>query len=178
MGKKKGKRGLMKKIIITIFTIFALFSCAEDNSQITKITQPVRVEIISSFTEKNVSNFFVENNDSLMNCNSYWGVTNNYNEAMTLYAKNLMNNNMNNNVSNGYIQICNGRVNNPSTFYNFLKIKISDLNNVQEYTVKFGSPDSYSYIVGYENQLINQAIEFFKNDPTASFVGNFYVELE
>ncbi len=32
----------MKKIIITLFTIFALFGCAEDNSQITKITQPVR----------------------------------------------------------------------------------------------------------------------------------------
>lgn len=180
MGEKKGKRGLMKKIIITFFTIFTLFGCANDacDESIPKNTKPVKVEIISKFTETNISNWVFKDNNSIVNCSPSWGITNSYNEAMTLYAKNILNNNVSN-VTNGYIQICNGRVNNPTTFYNFLKIYIVDADNKQAlYQVNFGFPESYDYIIGYENQLINQALTFFKNDPTASFVGNFYVELE
>lgn len=168
----------MKKIIVTLFTIFALFGCADDES-IPKNTKPVKVEIISKFTNKNISNWFFKDNASIAGCSSSWGISNGYNEAMTLYAKNILNNKNMENITNGYIKICNGRVKKPTTFYYFLKIYIANANNEQEfYQVNFGFPDSYEYIVGYENQLINQIIEFFKNDPTASFVGNFYVELE
>lgn len=171
----------MKKIIITLFTIFALFGCAEDecDKSIPKNIKPVKVEITSKFTNKNLSDWFFKDNASIAECSSKWGITNKYNEAMTLYAKNLLNNKNMDNITNGYIKICNGRVNNPTTFYYFLKIYIANANNEQEfYQVNFGFPDSYEYIVGYENQLIDQTIEFFKNNPTDSFIGNFYIELE
>lgn len=171
----------MKKIIITFFTIFTLFGCANDvcDKSIPKNIKPVKVEITSKFTNKNISDWFFKDNTSIAECSSNWGITNKYNEAMTLYAKNLLNNKNMDNITNGYIKICNGRVNNPTTFYNFLKIYIVDADNKQAlYQVNFGFPESYDYIIGYENQLINQALTFFKNDPTASFVGSFYVEID
>lgn len=168
----------MKKLTLIIFFSIILFGCAEDCSSI-KNTVPVKVEITSSFTENNVSNWKFEDNSSIAHCKSSWGVTDSYNNAMTLYANGLLNNGINNNESpvDGFVAICDGRVNNSSSFYNFLKIYIKDAAEKQAFFVKFGEESSYEYIVGYEDQLINQAIARFKNNPTASYVGNFYVEI-
>lgn len=166
----------MKKIIMAVFLVFMIFGCANDE-KMTKNTKPVRVEITSSFTSSDISHLsFQENTDTA--CGSSWGVSSEYSQAMTLYAIDMLNNGINNQTADGYVKICSGRVNNPTTFYNFLRIYISDVASKQYYNVKFGHSDSYEYIVGYEQQLINQAINQFKSDPTASYIGNFYVEVD
>lgn len=167
----------MKKFIMAVFLVFMIFTCADDNN-IPKKTMPVKVEITSTFTTSDISHFYFKEIENTR-CRNSWGVKNNYNQAMTLYAIDILNNSVNNNqTADGYVEICNGRVNMPSTFYNFLRIYISDVASEQSYRIEFGDPDSYEYIVGYEQQLINQAINQFKSDPTASYIGNFYVEVD
>lgn len=167
----------MKKFIMAVFLVFMIFACADDNN-IPKKTMPVKVEITSTFTTSDISHFYFKEIENTR-CRNSWGVKNNYNQAMTLYAIDILNNSVNNNqTADGYVEICDGRVNQPSTFYNFLRIYISDVASEQSYRIEFGDPDSYEYIVGYEQQLINQAINQFKSDPTASYIGNFYVEVD
>lgn len=167
----------MKKFIMAVFLVFMIFGCADDKN-IPKKTMPVKVEITSTFTTSDISHFYFKEIENTR-CRSSWGETNSYNQAMTLYAIDILNNSVNNNqTADGYVEICDGRVNRPSTFYNFLRIYISDVASEQSYKIEFGDPDSYEYIVGYEQQLINQAINQFKSDPTASYIGNFYVEVD
>ena len=167
----------MKKVIMAVFLVFMLFGCADDEKK-TKNTKPVKVEITSTFTTSDISHFYFKEMEDTA-CGSSWGVSSKYSRAMTLYAMDLLNSGVNNSQNkDGYIKICAGRVNNPTTFYNFLRIYISDVASEQSYSVEFGDPDSYEYIVGYEQQLINQTINKFKSDPTASYIGNFYVEVD
>lgn len=167
----------MKKYIILLFTTFIIASCASDY-ETPKKTMPVKVEITSTFTTSDISHFYFKEIENTR-CRNSWGERNNYNQAMTLYAIDILNNSVNNNqTADGYVEICDGRVTRPSYFYNFLRIYISDVASEQSYRIEFGDPDSYEYIVGYEQQLINQAINQFKSDPTASYIGNFYVEVD
>lgn len=167
----------MKKFIMAVFLVFILFACADDNN-IPKKTMPVKVEITSTFTTSDISHFSFKEKEN-PGCGSSWGVSSKYSRAMTLYAIDILNNSVNNNqTADGYAIICSGRVSKPTTFYNFLRISIYDVASEQSYRIEFGDPDSYEYIVGYEQQLINQAINQFKSDPTASYIGNFYVEVD
>lgn len=167
---------MVKKIFLLLIIMVTLFGCA-DNFEMPKKTMPVRVEITSTFTTSDISHFYFKEIENTR-CSNSWGERNNYNQAMTLYAIDILNNSVNNNqTADGYVEICNGRVTRPSYFYNFLRIYISDVASEQSYRIEFGDPDSYEYIVGYEQQLINQAINQFKSDPTASYIGNFYVEV-
>ena len=143
----------------------------------TKNTEPVRVEITSTFTTSDISHLSFQET-TYTACGSSWGVSSEYSQAMTLYAIDMLNNGVNNQTADAYVKICSGTVGKPSTFYNFLRIYIYDEASKQDYRVEFGHPDSYKYIVGYEQQLINQAINQFKCDPTASYIGNFYVEVD
>lgn len=164
----------MKKFIMAVFIIFILFGCADNN--IPKKTMPVKVEITSTFTTSDISHFSFKEKEN-PGCGSSWGVSSEYSQAMTLYAIDILNNSVNNKTADGYVIICRGRVSKPTTFYNFLRISVYDVASEQSYRIEFGDPDSYEYIVGYEQQLINQAINQFKSDPTASYIGNFYVEV-
>ena len=166
----------MKKFIMAVFLVFMIFGCADDEN-IPKKTMPVKVEITSTFTTSDISHFYFKEMEDTA-CGSSWGVSSKYSQAMTLYAIDMLNNGVNNQTADGYVKICSGRVNNPTTFYNFLRISIYDAASEQSYKIEFGDPDSYEYIVGYEQQLINQTINKFKSDPTASYIGNFYVEIE
>lgn len=167
---------MVKKIFLLLIISVTVFGCADD-FEMPKKTMPVRVEVTSTFTSSDISHLsFQENTDTA--CGSSWGVSSEYSQAMTLYAIDMLNNGVNNQTADGYVKICSGRVNNPTTFYNFLRIYISDVASKQYYSVKFGHSDSYEYIVGYEQQLINQTINQFKSDPTASYIGNFYVEVD
>lgn len=167
----------MLKNYLLLIIMVTLFGCADD-FEMPKKTMPVKVEITSTFTTSDISHFYFKEIENTR-CRNSWGERNNYNQAMTLYAIDILNNSVNNNqTADGYVEICNGRVNRPSTFYNFLRIYISDVASEQSYRIEFGDPDSYEYIVGYEQQLINQAINQFKSDPTASYIGNFYVEID
>lgn len=167
----------MKKYIILLFIVF-ITACGEADFEMPKKTEPVKVEITSTFTTSDISHFSFKEKEN-PGCGSSWGVSSKYSRAMTLYAIDILNNSVNNNqTADGYVIICSGRVNNPTTFYNFLRISIYDVASEQSYRIEFGDPDSYEYIVGYEQQLINQAINQFKSDPTASYIGNFYVEVD
>lgn len=163
---------MVKKIFLLLIISVTVFGCADD-FEMPKKTMPVKVEITSTFTTSDISHFSFKEKEN-PGCGSSWGVSSKYSRAMTLYAIDILNNSVNNNqTADGYVKICSGRVNNPTTFYNFLRISIYDVASEQSYSVEFRDPDSYEYIVGYEQQLINQTINKFKSDPTASYIGNF-----
>lgn len=168
---------MLKKLFVLFIILISIFGCADD-FEMPKKTMPVRVEITSTFTTSDISHFSFKEKEN-PGCGSSWGVSSKYSQAMTLYAIDILNNSVNNNkTADGYVIICRGRVSKPTTFYNFLRISIYDVASEQSYKIEFGDPDSYEYIVGYEQQLINQAINQFKSDPTASYIGNFYVEVD
>ena len=154
-----------------------LFGCADD-FEMPKKTEPVEVEITRTFATKDISNWYFQESSDIMRC-AYWGGgSTSYNSAMTLYAKNLLNNNISEDTPDAYIQICDGesfkRVGYDYIWYDLLWIKIVDIKNNKSYSTYFKQEN----IEGYENQLISQTINQFKSDPTASYIGNFYVEVD
>lgn len=167
----------MKKYITLLFIVF-ITACGEDDLEIPKNTEPVEVEITSTFATKDISNWYFQESSDIMRC-AYWGGgSTSYNSAMTLYAKNLLNNNISKDTPDAYIQICDGEsfksVGYGYIWYDLLWIKIVDIKNNKSYSTYFKQEN----IKGYENQLISQTISKFKSDPTASYIGNFYVEVD
>lgn len=168
---------MVKKIFLLLIIMVTLFGCADD-FEMPKKTEPVEVEITRTFATKDISNWYFQESSDIMRC-AYWGGgSTSYNSAMTLYAKNLLNNNISEDTPDAYIQICDGesfkRVGYDYIWYDLLWIKIVDIKNNKSYSTYFKQEN----IEGYENQLISQTINQFKSDPTASYIGNFYVEVD
>lgn len=167
----------MKKYIILLFIVF-ITACGEADFEMPKKTEPVKVEITSTFATKDISNWYFQESSDIMRC-AYWGGgSTSYNSAMTLYAKNLLNNNISKDTPDAYIQICDGEsfraTGGGYIWYDLLRIEIVDIKNNKSYSTYFKQEN----IKGYENQLISQTINQFKSDPTASYIGNFYVEVD
>lgn len=168
---------MLKKLFLLLIISVALFGCTDD-FEMPKKTMPVKVEITSTFATKDISNWYFQESSDIIRC-AYWGGgATSYNSAMTLYAKNLLNNNISKDTPDAYIQICDGEsfrtTGGGYIWYDLLWIEIVDIKNNKLYSTNFKQEN----IKGYENQLINQTISKFKSDPTASYIGNFYVEVD
>lgn len=167
----------MKKVIITLFIIFTLFGCAEEQGKETYVPEKEYIsiygEITSEFSTKDISNWYFQESDGLLRCGYFGSGSTKHNSAMIQYAANLLNDNVTKDVPDAYIDICTGeRYSGASRNYT-LSIEIANTKDNTTYYVYYKDP----VLRGYEKQLINQAIEHFKNDPTASFFGEFYVEI-
>lgn len=102
----------MKKIIITLFTIFALFGCAEDDIKETYIPEKQYIkiygEITSELTIKDVSNLYFQENNQLLHCGYFGSGSKEHNQAMIKYTTNLLNDNNSKDKPDAYIDICTG----------------------------------------------------------------------
>lgn len=158
---------------------FTLFGCAEEQGKETYVPEKEYIgiygEITSTFTTKDISNWYFQESKSLLHCGYFGSGSTSHNSAMIQYAVNLLNDNVTKDVPDAYIDICDGEQYSGSGWTNhnyLLEIQITNIKDNTTYFVYYKNP----VLRGYEKQLINQAIEHFKNDPTASFFGDFDVE--